>query len=126
MLRLPPAQPISPVKVAAPAGEAPTDSNPVQGLSSLVINVLPNSAGGISTLAVGEDVVGTLEALKRRLADVLSNPANTFDQVVIHVGSGLRYDALMGVVDACTQQKMPNGQKLTKLSFVELLEEPTP
>jgi hypothetical protein len=36
------------------------------------------------------------------------------------VGSGLRYDALMSVVDVCTRQRLPNGEKLTKLSFVEL------
>ena len=26
----------------------------------------------------------------------------------------------MGVVDVCTRQKLPDGKKLTKLSFVEL------
>jgi len=32
----------------------------------------------------------------------------------------LHYDALMNIVDICTHQRFANGDKLTKLSFVEM------
>jgi biopolymer transport protein ExbD len=119
-LRMPPAQPVTPVKDAIQAGDNAANNNPVQGLNSLVISVIPNSAGGIGSMAIGEGLVATLIGLNDRLKTVLGDQASPFDQVVIQVGPGLRYDALMGVVDVCTRQKLPNGQKLTKLSFVEL------
>jgi biopolymer transport protein ExbD len=126
-LRMPPPQPISPAKNAVQAGDNPTNNDPVQGLNSLVISVIPNASGGIGSMAIGEGVVATLTGLNDRLKNVLGDQASPFDQVVIQVGSGLRYDALMGVVDVCTRQKLPGGQKLTKLSFVELPDvEPQP
>jgi biopolymer transport protein ExbD len=126
-LRMPPAQAISPVKNAVQAGDNAENNNPVQGLNSLVISVIPKASGGIGSMAIGEGVVATLTGLNDRLKTVLGDQASPFDQVVIQVGSGLRYDALMGVVDVCTRQKLPTGQKLTKLSFVELPDaEPQP
>jgi biopolymer transport protein ExbD len=123
-LRMPSAQPVTPVKDAVQAGDNAANNNPVQGLNSLVISVIPNAAGGIGSMAIGEGAVATLTGLNDRLKTVLSDQASPFDQVVIQVGPGLRYDALMGVVDVCTRQKLPSGQKLTKLSFVELNDVP--
>ena len=125
-LRMPPAQPISAVQNAVQAGDNAANTDPLQGLNSLVISLIPNAAGGIGSMAIGESAVATLGGLNDRLQSVLGDRASPFDQVVIQVGSGLRYDALMGVVDVCTRQKLPNGQKLTKLSFVELSETQTP
>ena len=56
------------------------------------------------------------------LQQIFADPDNSFEQVIIQVGSNLRYDALMKVVDICTRLKLPNGQKLSKLSFVEVPE----
>jgi biopolymer transport protein ExbD len=120
MLRMPPAQPVTPVQNAVQAGANPENDNPVQGLNSLVISVIPNDSGGIGSMAIGESPIGTLTGLNDRLQTVLADPASPFDQVVVQVGSGLHYDALMGVVDVCTRQRLPDGQRLTKLSFVEL------
>ncbi len=119
-LRMPPAQPVTPVRDAVQAGSDASNTDPVQGLNSLVISVVPNASGGIGSMALGEGVVATLSGLNDRLKSVLGDQAGPFDQVVIQVGSGLRYDALMSVVDICTRQRLPDGQKLTKLSFVEL------
>ncbi len=119
-LRMPPAKPVTPIQNAVQAGSDANNNDPVQGLNSLVISVVPNASGGISSMAIGEGAIGTLTGLNDRLKAVLSDQASPFDQVVIQVGSGLRYDALMSVVDVCTRQKLPTGQKLTKLSFVEL------
>jgi hypothetical protein len=120
MLRMPPAQAVSIARNAEQAGNNPENTNPVQGLNSLIISVLPNTQGGIGSMSLGESPLATLSGLNDRLHTVLSDAASPFDQVVIQVGSGLHYDALMGVVDVCTRQKLPNGQRLTKLSFVEL------
>jgi biopolymer transport protein ExbD len=119
-LRMPPPQPVTPVRGALQAGSDARGTNPVEGLNSLVISVLPNASGGIGSMALGEGVVATLAALNDRLKTVLGDQASPFDQVVIQVGSGLRYDALLSVVDVCTRQRLPDGRKLTKLSFVEL------
>ncbi|MEX0676835.1 MAG: biopolymer transporter ExbD [Pirellulales bacterium] len=119
-LRMPPAVPVTPVQSAVQAGANPENTDPVQGLNSLVISVIPNDTGGIGSMAIGESPVATLTGLNDRLKTVLADPASPFDQVVIQVGSGLRYEALMGVVDVCTRQRLPDGQRLVKLSFVEL------
>ncbi len=125
MLRMPPAQPVTPVRSAAQAGSDAENTDPVQGLNSLVISVIPNAAGDIGSLAIGEGPVGGLAGLNDRLRTILGDQSSPFDQVVIQVGSGLRYDALMSVVDVCTRQRLPNGEKLSKLSFVELPEAST-
>jgi biopolymer transport protein ExbD len=119
-LRMPPAQAVTPIKNAVQAGSNAANDNPVQGLNSLVISVVPNAAGGIGSMAIGEGPVATLAGLNDRLKSILSDASSPFDQVVIQVGSGLRYENLMGVVDVCTRQSLPDGKKLTKLSFVEL------
>jgi biopolymer transport protein ExbD len=121
-LRMPPAEPVTPTRSAQRAGSDAANTNPVQGLNSLVISVLPNAAGGIASMAIGEGAVATLAGLNDRLRTILSDRASPFDQVVLQVGPGLRYDALMSVVDVCTRQRLPGGEKLTKLSFVELPE----
>src|ERR1700675_2830491 len=62
-LRMPPAQPVSPVKNAVQAGSDAANDNPVQGINSLVINIIPNASGGIGSMAIGEGAVATLTGL---------------------------------------------------------------
>lgn len=119
-LRMPTAEPVTPLKSAAQPGGDSDSNDPVAGLNSLVITVTANASGGMGTLAIGEGPVGTLAGLDGRLKSVLSDAASPFDQVVIQVAPGLRYDALMDVVDVCTHQRLAKGERLTKLSFVEL------
>ncbi|MGD9720388.1 MAG: ExbD/TolR family protein [Pirellulales bacterium] len=124
-LRMPPAQPVTPVRNAVQAGNDTNNVDPVQGLNSLVISVIPDAGGSIGSMAVGEGAVATLGGLGDRLKTILGDQSSPFDQIVIQVGSGLRYDALMSVVDVCTRQRLPNGERLSKLSFVELPETAT-
>ena len=119
-LRLPPPQPMATVKDGQKAGEDVNNLNPVQGINSLVISVFPTASGHLGTMSIGESPVGTTNALERRLKEVLSDKSSPFDQVLIQVGPSLRYEELMRVIDVCTRQTLPSGQKLTKLSFVEL------
>jgi len=120
MLRMPPPQPITNVNSGQQAGNNPQNTNPLQGLNTLVISAFANGDGTLKQLAVGEAVMTSLPALDRKLAAVLSDPGSGFDQVIIQVDSRLHYDALMQVIDVCTRQKLPSGEQLTKLSFVEL------
>jgi hypothetical protein len=70
-------------------------------------------------MAVGEAPVAGLTALDRKLQAIFSEPSGAFDQVIIQVDGKLRYEELMRIIDTCTKQKLPNGEPLTKLSFVE-------
>jgi hypothetical protein len=54
------------------------------------------------------------------MAEVLGDPGSGFDQVIVQVDSRLKYEGLMQVIDVCTRQKLPSGEQLSKLSFVEL------
>ena len=64
-----------------------------------------------------------MRLLSFQLNDVFSIEGTPFEQVVLSVGSRLRYEELMKVIDVCTRQKLPDGTKLGKISFVELPEE---
>ena len=119
LLRMPPPQPVTNI-AGEKAGADPKNTNPVQGLSTLVISALANADGSLKQMAVGETPIAGLTALERRLEDVLRDPGSGFDQVIVQVDSRLHYGPLMQVIDVCTRQKLPNGEPLTKLSFVEL------
>ena len=119
-LRMPPPQSITPAADGQEAGKDDKNTDPLKGLKTLVITVLPNAEGGIGQMMVGEDLVGSVNRLNDRLKEIFSNAGTPFDQVVIQAGSDLRYDALMSVIDVCTRQTLPNGEPLSKLSFVDL------
>jgi biopolymer transport protein ExbD len=119
-LRLPPPKPVTVIKEGRAAGSDVSDINPVAGVNTLAVSVFPNRAGAIESLAIGEAPIANVGQLETRLKAVLGDPGNPFDQVIIQVGSDLHYDELMRVIDVCTKQTLPSGEKLTKLSFVEL------
>jgi biopolymer transport protein ExbD len=118
-LRLPPPQAIANAKGGVAAGSDTSRTDPVKGVTTLVISVFSDPNGNVGSMGVGETGVATLPGLEARLKTIFADPGNPFEQVIIQVGSNLRYDALMKVVDICTQQKLPTGEKLSKLSFVE-------
>jgi biopolymer transport protein ExbD len=121
-LRLPPPQPV----VSANAKEKQAgDSNKdiLTGLTSLTISIYGDKSGGRGTMQVNDQLIGSLVGLDTELKRLLSSDNSPFEQVLIQVGSDVRYNALMSVVDVCTRQKLANGQPLAKLSFVELPKE---
>jgi len=120
LLRMPPPQPVTNVNAGEKAGADPKNANPVQGLSTLVISALANADGSLKQLAIGETGLAGLTAFERTLEDILRDPGSGFDQVILQVDSRLKYGPLMQVIDVCTRQKLPSGEPLTKLSFVEL------
>ena len=125
-LRLPPAQ----VAVAVGPPSLPPDVNPpvtprvdpLADLATLDVEVLAAKGGAIGSLRVGGRSVDDVSRLDRQLGRYLADPALPFRRVMVHVGSGLRYDALMSIVDVCSRQKLAGGDRLTALSFVEVAE----
>lgn len=119
MLRMPPPMPVTNVN----AGQAPGESDSkdlMQGLDTLTISVFASADGKLRQMAIGDQSMGNVAALERRLAQVLGDPGSGFDQVIVQVDSRLQYGDLMQVLDVCTRQTLPNGEKLSKLSFVEM------
>src|SRR6267142_4328202 len=114
LLRMPPPQPVTNI-AGEKAGADPKNTNPVQGLSTLVISALANADGSLKQMAVGETPIAGLTALDRKLEDILRDPGSGFDQVIVQVDSRLHYGPFMQVIDVCTRQKLPSGEPLTKL-----------
>ncbi len=122
-LRLPPPQAVATKAAnAQKAGQDESNKNPIQGVNTLVISVFASGdgAGQRVSYAVGESQVTGLHELDRKLQTVFSDAGNPFDQVIIQATSNLVYDRLMEVVEVCTHQTLPDGKKLSKLSFVEV------
>lgn len=118
-LRMPPPQPVTMARSNAKSAGS-SDKDVLTGLTSLVISVFGDKGGGRGTMQVNSQPIGSLSGLENELRTQLGAENTPFEQVVIQVGSGVRYDALMSVIDICTRQKLADGQPLTKLSFVEL------
>lgn len=120
-LKLPPPQPVAGMQNAKKAGEDEQNKDPVQNLNSLIITIFAAPNGRLASMAIGEANVAGVPQLDDRLKQVLGPESGaSFDQVILQVGSKLKYAELMKVVDVCTKQTLANGEKLTKLSFVEL------
>jgi biopolymer transport protein ExbD len=121
-LRLPPPEAVSNVQ-GSKAGSDLKSKDPLQGLNTLTITVLGTAGGSIHSMAVQDTAVSNLDFLRQQLR-LAFGPESSFEQVIIQVGSDLRYEELMKVVDVCTDQKLPTGEKLSKLSFVEVKQTP--
>jgi len=119
LLRMPPPQAVTNINSGQKAGTDAENTNPIQGLNTLLISAIAHPDGTLRQMAVGEAPVAGLTALDRKLAAIFSEPSGAFDQVIIQVDSKLRYEELMRIIDVCTKQKLPSGEPLTKLSFVE-------
>lgn len=125
LLRLPPPEPVTGKVSGQRSGSEKDNPNPLQALDTLVISALAHSDGSLNQMSVGGSAdggtpVGGLSALDQKLGELLNDPGTGFKQVIIQVDSRLRYEELMRIIDVCTRQKLPSGEPLTKLSFVEL------
>ena len=119
-LHMPPPQPVANINAEKQAGENVADLSPVAGLETLIVSLFSSPSGDLASMAVGGGTVNSQKELDTRLRTIFKDPGVPFDQVIIQVDSALRYEELMQVVDVCTRQTLANGQKLSKLSFVEL------
>jgi biopolymer transport protein ExbD len=117
-LRLPPPMAIT----GAGSKDAGTDFNskePPKTAKTLVISVFSAPDGSIHQLAVDETEVNNLTHLDLKLQSIFS-VTKDYEQVLVNVGPDLRYEELMRVIDVCARQKLQDGSKLSKLSFVEM------
>lgn len=102
------------------AGSNENNDAALKGIETLTISVSAKPSGGIDTLAIGDGAAPNLSALEIRLKSVLADPDAKFEQVIVQVGGDLRYEELMKVIDLCTRQTLASGDRLTKISFIEL------
>jgi biopolymer transport protein ExbD len=125
-LNLPPPVPITNV-----AAEQPADSGDagMASTNSLVIAIRADHDGNVAGVSVGPGraFVGpanayNLHELDRQLRVLFGIQHTPYDQVLIRVAPALRYEDLMKIIDVCTRQKLPDGTRLQKISFTELLE----
>ena len=120
-LRLPPPQATVAAKEGEAAGSDANNKNPLQGMNTLTVSVSADPRSGvINGLRVGESLVPGIAALDGKLKEVFRDQGNPFNQVIIQVSYSCRYEELMKIIDVCTHQTLPDGKKLSKLSFVEL------
>lgn len=117
-LRLPPPQAMNAPNSKA-AGSDANSTDTIKGVETLLISVI-SRGGGAPTYLVGERPVNTIPALEQELGKIFGDKANPFEQVVVQVSSDVLYEDLMKVIEICTKQRLPDGSKLSKLSFVEI------
>ena len=118
-LKLPPPEPPK-LPGGQKAGSNTNNTNPVTGVETLFITVTAFPGGNIESIGVGEDFVGSPKDLGDRLKAIFAAEGTDFKQVVVQVGTDLKYEYLMQIIDACTKQKLQDGTKLSRLSFVPL------
>lgn len=123
-LHLPPPQAIAKAGGASSSG---SDADQPAGVNTLIISINSSPNGDVSRVQVGPGVsfVGPANAanlfkLDRQLRDLFGIAQTEYEQVLIRVAPGLQYQELMKVIDVCTKQKMPDGKRVEKISFVEL------
>jgi biopolymer transport protein ExbD len=128
LLHLPPPVAVTNIDAKAQDGEG---ERAISADKSLEIRLLADGSGSVSSVRVGLAVVfqgqadaANLAQLEQRLRKVFELRTTAYEQVLIRVAPGLRYEELMKVVDVCTRQKMPDGERLRKISFEELPEAP--
>jgi hypothetical protein len=117
-LRLPPPLPVNAPSVAKQAGNS-NDTNAVKGVDTLTVSIISTGGGGVD-FGVGERRVPSLRAMEAELEKIFADKANPFEQVIIQVSGDVMYSDLLHVIEACAKQKLPDGTKLSKLSFVEV------
>jgi len=117
-LRLPPPMAMT----GAAGGQTGTDFNskePPKTAKTLVISAFANPDGSLAQLAVDESPVGNLSHLDIKLQSIFS-VSKDYEQVIVNVGPDLNYEELMRVIEVCARQKLQDGSKLSKLSFVQM------
>ena len=127
MLMLPPPVPIAPDK---PVDDSVDNDAPgVAAAKTLTITIQSAGNGQTASVTVGMAKLfdGALDGSKlamfdRQLKQVFAIEGTPFDQVLLRVGKSLNYGELMKLIDVCTRQKMADGKKVTKISFIELQE----
>jgi biopolymer transport protein ExbD len=119
VMRLPTAKPLG-CQGEGPIGDVVSSHLPkIEKHDTLLISVTARS-GAIGAISVDNRSARDLPELNRLLKGVFDNRDSPFEQVVLQVSDGLRYEELLKTVEVCLEQRLPDGSKLAKLSFVPL------
>ena len=82
--------------------------------------ILRSAAGGqLGRITLGERDIDNVNSLKSELDAVFKDPTLPFDQAVIKVDPGLRYESLIAVIDVFSRA-FKDAKKDPKLTFEEL------
>ena len=126
LLHLPPPVPVTNIK-SQPQDAAGAAERAIAADKSLEIRVTADANGGAASVRVGLGQVFTgpadaanLARLDQRLKEIFALQKTPYEQVLVRVAPDLHYEELMKVVDVCSRQKLPDGQRLRKISFEEL------
>ena len=79
---------------------------------------------GFGTSFTGPATAANLLKLERQLRETFEIAHTSYEQVLVRVAPGLKYQELMKVLDVCTKQKTSDGKQVHKISFVELVVPP--
>lgn len=109
-------------------GAAGTSKNelPVEDSTGFPIEItcVASSTGEIEKLQIAGHsmAIGTTEQTLASFSDraqaIFDTPGN--DSAQIHVDPKLRYDILIKLLDTCTNRKLPNGERLTRIGITQL------
>lgn len=96
-------------------------------VETLDLHVYSDDRGQVSQIkaALRPIVKGALDkanvnSLNQHLKSIFEIQHTPFDRVQLVVDDRLRYEELMKIVDVCTRQTLPNGEKMQRISFVEM------
>jgi len=127
-LHLPP--PVALTKVTADQAAQAKDnegSGNLTDLETLNIFITADDPGDVDLIKVGMNPVVkgrlnkvSINRLDQALKEIFDRQAIPFDRIQLAVDGRLRYEELMKIVDVCTKQKLPNGQLLQRVSFIEM------
>lgn len=123
-MHMPPPIPLTNVK-SNKAQEAGGGDAGLMDVEKLDLSIDSNSQGEVAQIKVGMRPIirGRLDAsatasLHRQLRDIFIIQAIPFDRIQLIVDDRLHYNELMKIIDVCTQQVLPNGKKMERISFI--------
>jgi biopolymer transport protein ExbD len=121
-LRMPPPIPVTTQK-GADIGKDDTN-DPLEGLNRLTVSVVSDKKGEIKQMRIGENTLRDQPTQEQELAQFAQKLPTYFkgtpaDEMVLQIGSGLRYENVMAIVEICHEQKLNNGENLSKLTWTE-------
>jgi biopolymer transport protein ExbD len=130
-MNLPP--PVAVTEVQAQDQENPGGTGSGSEENTLNIFITANDRGDADLVKIGLRPISkgmlnkvALRTLGDELKQMFGDALIPFDRIQLAVAPGLRYDELMKIVDVCTKQKLPSGEMLQRISFVEIPEGTAP
>ncbi len=118
-LRMPPNKPVT--QSTGQQQESPTDVLTEDFGLMLPLKLFSTTEGRFAQVAIGDQVLrddnpdALAQAMRQRLPAILGG--GLYEGVDIQVGADLQYERLLDVLDLCSQQKLPGGEPITKISI---------